>query len=76
MSSGSKARSQTGAEGIGWHRYVITQGKNTITGHRQGSLEGVTVAVGEILVQLKARRKLKQGRVQFIPRGGSKTVRV
>ncbi len=56
-----------GTEGIGWHRYVITQGKNTITGHRQGSLEGVTVAVEEILVQLNERRRHKQGRVHFIP---------
>ena len=60
-------RAPTGAEGIGWHRYVITQGKNTLTGHRQRSFEGVTVAVEEILVQLNERRKLKLGRVQFIP---------
>ncbi len=50
----------SGVEGIGWHRYVITQGKNTITGHRQGSLEGVTVAVEEILVQLNERRLHKR----------------
>ncbi len=55
----------TGAEGIGWHRYIITQGTNTITGHRQGSLEGVTVAVEEILVQLNERRCHKRGRVQL-----------
>ena len=46
-----------GAEGIGWHRYVITHEKNIITGHRQGSLEGVTVAVEEILVQLNQRTR-------------------
>ena len=70
-----KEETPAGAEGVGWHRYVITQGQNTITGHRQGSFEGVTVAVEEILVQLNERRRLKQGRVQFIPRGGSKTAR-
>ncbi len=32
-----KEQSPAGAEGIGWHRYVITQGDNTIVGHRQGS---------------------------------------
>ena len=60
-------KAPTGTEGIGWHRYVITQGINTITGHRQGSLEGVTVAVKELLVQLKERRRSKQGRVHLIP---------
>ncbi len=50
----------SGVEGIGWHRYVITQGKNTITGHRQGSLKGVTVAVEEILVRLNRRAHLKR----------------
>ncbi len=57
----------TGTEGIGWHRYIITQGKNTITGHRQGNLESVTVAVEEILVQLNDRRRPKGGRVDLIP---------
>ena len=55
----------TGTEGIGWHRYVITQGKNTITGHRQGNLESVTVAIKEIVVQLNERRRPKTGRVQL-----------
>ena len=56
-----------GAEGVGWHRYVITQGKNIITGHRQGSLESVTTAVEEILEQLNNRRMLKPGRVHLTP---------
>ena len=60
-----KEREPTGTEGIGWQRYVITQGTNTITGHRQGSLESVTVAVEEILVQLNKRRLFKQGRVHL-----------
>ncbi len=60
-----KAKAPAGTEGIGWHRYVITQGTNTITGHRQGSREGVTVAVEEILVQLNERRLNKQVRVHL-----------
>ncbi len=58
-------KAPAGTEGIGWHCYVITQGKNPIIGHRQGSLEGVTVAVEEILVQLNERRCHKRGRVQL-----------
>ncbi len=58
-------KAPTGTEGIGWHRYVITQGKNSIVGHRQGSLEGVTVAVEELLVQLNERRRHKQVRVHL-----------
>ncbi len=60
-------KAPTGTEGIGWHRYIITQGKNTIIGHRQGSLEGVTVAVEELLVQLNERRRPTRGRVHLIP---------
>ncbi len=66
-------KAPAGTEGIGWHCYVITQGKNSIIGHRQGSLESVTVAVEEILVQLNERRLNKRGRVHLIssPRKGS-----
>jgi hypothetical protein len=48
-----------GADGISWHRYVITQGENTdntITGHRQGSTRSVTLAVEEIVLHLNERR--------------------
>jgi len=70
-----KEEPPAGTEGIGWHRYVITQGHNTITGHRQGSLESVTVAVEKIVVGLNGRRLHKQGRVQLItsPRKRSPT---
>ena len=51
-----KEQSPGGAEGIGWHRYVITQGDNTIVGHRQGSIRGVTLAVEKIVLQLNERR--------------------
>ncbi len=45
-----------GAEGVGWHRYVITQGGNTIVGHRQGSTSSVTMAVEDIVLRLNERR--------------------
>ncbi len=49
-------RSPAGAEGVGWHRYVITQGGNTIVGHRQGSTSSVRLAVEEIVLHLNERR--------------------
>ncbi len=51
-----KEQSPAGAEGIDWHRYVITQGGNTIVGHRQGSTSSVRLAVDEIVVHLNERR--------------------
>jgi len=48
--------SPSGAEGVGWHRYVITQGDNTIVGHRQGSTSSVTLAVEEIVLRLNERQ--------------------
>ncbi len=62
-----KERPPAGAEGIDWHRYVITQGDNTIVGHRQGSTSSVTLAVEEIVVQLNLRRLRYQGRVHPTP---------
>lgn len=56
-----------GAEGSGWHCYVISQGENTITGHRQGNLKSVTKEVEELLVGLNQRRLLKTGRVHLTP---------
>ncbi len=51
-----KEEPPAGAEGIGWQRYVITQGNNTIVGHRQGSTRSVTLAVEEIVLHLNERR--------------------
>ncbi len=62
-----KEEPPAGAEGIGWHRYVITQGDNTIVGHRQGSTRSVTLAVEEIVLHLNERRLHKQSRVHLIP---------
>ena len=54
-----------GAEGGSWHRYVITQGENTIVGHRQGSARSVSLAAEEIVLHLNERRLHKQGRVHL-----------
>ena len=51
-----KEQPPAGAEGLGWHRYVITQGGNTIVGHRQGSTNSVTIAVKDIVLRLNERR--------------------
>ena len=51
-----KERPPAGAEGIDWHCYVITQGSNTIVGHRQGSTSSVTLAIEEIVLHLNERR--------------------
>ncbi len=56
LSSVLKEGPPAGAEGIDWHRYVITQGDNTIVGHRQGSTRGVTLAIEEIVLHLNERR--------------------
>ena len=61
-----RAEPPPGAEDSDWHRYVITQGINTIYGCRQGTLEAVTEAVEEIVVQLNGRRLNSRGRVQLI----------
>ena len=61
-----KEEPPAGAEGVGWHRYVITQGSNTIIGHRQGSTRGVTLAVEEIVLHLNERRVHKQARVHLV----------
>ncbi len=57
-----KEQSPAGAEGIDWYRYVITQGGNTIVGHRQGSTSNVRLAVKEIVLHLNERRVGKLSR--------------
>ncbi len=57
-----KERSPAGAEGIDWHRYVITQGSNTIVGHRRGSTSSVRLAVEGIVLHLNDRRVGKLSR--------------
>ncbi len=62
-----RADPPSGTEGTGWHHYVISQGDNTISGYRQGTLKGVTTAVEEIIVQLNERQLGKRGRVNLVP---------
>ncbi len=62
-----KEEPPAGAEGIDWHRYVITQGGNTIVGHRQGSTRSVTLAVEEIVLHLNERRVGKFTRAFLMP---------
>ena len=66
IASVRRAEAPPGADGSDWHRYVITQGINTINGCRQGTLEAVTEAVKEIVVQLNGRRLNSRGRVQLV----------
>lgn len=54
-----------GAVGTDWHCYVIEQGKNSIRGYRQGSIDTVTRAVEEIVFRLNERRCGKFGRVHL-----------
>jgi hypothetical protein len=54
-----------------WFRYTITQGRNTITGHRQGTRSSVTVALDEIVVALNERRVGRRGRVHLTPGRGA-----
>jgi hypothetical protein len=60
-----EARAPAGANGIEWHRYEIIQGPNTIVGYREGSIESVTTAVEEIVLQLNERRLDRRGRVHI-----------
>jgi len=62
-----KADAPSGTDGDNWHRYVIAQGKNTIRGHRQGSLRSVKEAVDGLVAQLNERRFGKRGRVNLVP---------
>jgi hypothetical protein len=62
-----RAKAPDGGTGQDWHRYIITQGPNKITGYRQGSQRAVTQAVKEIVLELNERRNGKKGRVHLTP---------
>lgn len=49
----------TGSDGV-WHRYVISQGTNEITGLRAGTRPEVTRLVDEMIERLNERRLGKQ----------------
>ena len=53
-----KAAAPGGAEGP-WHRYVISQGTNTIEGVRAGTHAEVTTLVNEMVERLNERREGK-----------------
>ncbi len=67
LSSVLKEEATAGAEGIGWHRYVIAQGDNTIVGHRQGSTRSVRLACEEIVLHLNERQANKVTRATVSP---------
>lgn len=51
--------------GKNWYRYVIDQGENRICGYRQGSRQGVTKSIEEIVERLNERRMGPKGRVNL-----------
>ena len=53
-----KAAAPNGAEGM-WHRYVISQGTNTIEGVRAGTHAEVTTLVHDMVERLNERREGK-----------------
>ena len=61
-----RAKPPPGAEGSDWHRYVIAfEGRNSIHGCRQGSINDVINAVEEIVAQVNERHLGKRGRVNL-----------
>ena len=66
-----RAEAPQGGEGTEWHNYVITQGRNTIHGCRQGSHAVVLSEVEAIVVRLNERRLHKRGRTH-VTLGGRK----
>ena len=51
--------------GENWYQYVIDQGKNRICGYRQGSRQGVTQSIEELVLRLNERRLGTKGRVNL-----------
>lgn len=67
LKSLAKSQPPEGVDSSNWHRYVITQGQNTIVGHVQGSHAAAQRAVTEIIDRLNERRRGKTGRVHLSP---------
>jgi hypothetical protein len=55
------------SDGQGWYRYVLDNGKSTITGQRAGSLKDVTAHAAHCAEQINARGFGKQS--LWSPRG-------
>jgi len=51
-----KTEAPLGADGSDWYCYEIAHGSNSISGYKQGSLEAVTEATEENVVQLNERQ--------------------
>jgi hypothetical protein len=60
-----KADAPSGSQGENWIKYEITQGRNVITGYRQGSVTAIKRVAEEIVVGLNERRSPNRGRVQL-----------
>jgi len=55
----SRTTAPAGADGI-WHSYVISQGTNTISGVRMGTLAEVTTLLHDMIERLNERRAGKK----------------
>ncbi len=54
-----RAEPPPGGKGSNWYRYVIaSEGTNTITGCRQGSLKAVTSGLEEMVAQMNERYRV------------------
>lgn len=58
LESISETAAPSGATGL-WHRYVISQGANTIDGARAGTREEVAMRIRELVERLNERREGK-----------------
>jgi hypothetical protein len=56
----------SGMPGADWHRYEISQGRNTIVGYRAGAADIVREAVELIVLGLNMRRTNRRGRVHVV----------
>ncbi len=62
-----RAEPPPGGKGAYWYRYVIAfEGRNTITGYRQGSLKNVTSGLVEMIAELNERHCNKRDRVNLV----------
>jgi hypothetical protein len=61
------ASAPSGSAGRDWLMYRIAQGKNMITGYRQGDIGAVTAEVERIVIGLNERRFVRRGRVDLRP---------
>jgi hypothetical protein len=62
LDSVSTTKAPTGCTGRDWFVYRISQGRNVITGYRQGDLKAVRQEVEQIVVGLNERRHTRKER--------------